>query len=77
MRTQQQKFDEAWKKETAVETERRINELESKVEARIEQRHKDLVSELWKWSESVFKVIQPNSYASVAANLHQLELVSV
>ena len=66
--TESQKVDHAWQKETIAENEKRINELETRLEAKFEKKQTDLISKLNSWSDSLLRTLQPNSYASVAAS---------
>ena len=64
---EEQRIDQIWQQQTAADTERRFNELETRLEAKFEKKHNNLVTNLWSWSDSIVKLI-PNSYASVTAN---------
>ena len=41
--TESQKVDHAWQKATIVENEKRLNELETKIEAKLEKKHAGLI----------------------------------
>ena len=70
--TETQKVDQAWHKETIAETEKKVNDLESRLEAKFEKRHNDRLASLHAWSDGIIKAIQPNSYAAVTANANLL-----
>ena len=65
--TENQRIGGIWQKETVVETEKRFNDLESRIEARLEQKHRDLMANLKIWSDNVIKTVQP-AYASAVQN---------
>ena len=41
--TEEQRIGNVWNSQTAVETERRFNDLECRIEARLEQKHRDQI----------------------------------
>ena len=55
--TENQRIGGIWQKETVVETEKRFNDLESRIEARLEQKHRDLMANLKIWSDNVIKTV--------------------
>ena len=65
--TDQEETGQVWRNETVVETSKRLDSLEAKLGAEIEKKHQDLIANLQRWSESVAKAFQPNSYAAVAS----------
>lgn len=63
-----QKLDQAMVKETVVGNEMRLNELETRLEAKFEKKYSDLITSLNSWSESFTRALQTNSYAAVTSN---------
>ena len=53
--TEEQGLGAAWQTETVVQTEKRVNELEVKIEARLEKKYQDFVESLNVYEESDYK----------------------